>query len=262
MERFGHYLLGLFAAVLLVSSNAAHARRVAIIIANETYASEARLSNPVRDARAIAAALGPQGAKFDEVRLLIDLDQKGMKRAILAIADHTGADALVVYFSGHGIRDEHRRNFLLPVEAVINRPGDIAVEGVDAEDLILAVKKAQPKLGLIVLDACRNNPFTAAMGTRSATKGLMRYGGEGLNGVLVAYATEGGQVADDGRAGTGSPFAIAFARHIATPGTPLLALLDQIGDDVAAFTGGKQTPTRDGNMRANAMLIPAVLNRP
>ncbi|MEY2883559.1 MAG: hypothetical protein RL490_1283 [Pseudomonadota bacterium] len=260
MWQFWHRALLVLA--LFLGSTAAEARRVAIIIANESYASEARLYNPLRDANAIAAALGPQGAKFDQVLVLRNLDLKGMRRAIQTITATNDADALIVYYSGHGMRDGFRRNFLLPVDAQISKPEDIAADGIDAEELVTAVRTARPKLGLIVLDACRNNPFYEALGTKSVGRGLDRRGGDGLNGVLVAYAAEGGQTADDGRPGAGSPFATAFARRIATPGTPLLALLDDISDEVASVTNGRQVPTRDGNLRAYAMLIPAVLPPP
>lgn len=266
--RFGEIgvrqLALLVAALLLVCSNAAQAKRVAIVVANQQYLNVPVLANPLNDARAVVAAFGQKGLRFDEVHQLYNGTARDLRKLPGQVREWTrGADTVVVYLAGHGMQDEKRINYLLPVDADIKAPSDIEADGLDIELVVQAVKEASPAVGLIVVDACRDNPFNSRMGGRSVGRGLARRGTEGLSaGMLIAYAAGGGQVADDGRAGQMSPFAAAFVKRVTEPGRGVLQMLDEVAQEVRTVTAGRQTPTREGDLTVGATLVPAIATPP
>ncbi|MEY2883558.1 MAG: hypothetical protein RL490_1282, partial [Pseudomonadota bacterium] len=244
---------------LLLTAGAAHARRVAIVVANQNYAHVPVLANPLRDARAVAAALGPEGLGFDQVERIDNADLRALLRLPARVRDLArGADTIVVYLAGHGMRDAGRNNYLLPIDADINAERDIEAEGLNIEAIVAEVRAAAPRVGLIIVDACRDNPFYDRTGTRSLDRGLARRGSDGLDGILIAYSADAGQRAQDGTAGALSPFAAALVKRLRQPGTRVLDMLDEVRDEVGAATAGRQTPTRDGNLRVSAVLVPGV----
>lgn len=224
-------------------------KRVALLIGNADYQVEAKLKNPVRDAELLAGVLRDK-LKFTDVRVERNLGVTGMDRAIDAFIERArGAESVVFYYSGHGMKRaaNDRRNFLLPVDASIGRPGsaDVERQAIDAQRLRDRLRDLGAKVTLLVLDACRNGPG----GSKSGDKGLARMGGS--NQLLVAYATEEDQVAADGT-GNNSPYAQALAQALQRP-EPLLQQLDWVADEVERVVPG-QKPTRDGNLRATAWL--------
>ena len=175
-------------------------RRVALVIGNASYKAVPKLPNPLNDAREIAAAL--RAAAFSEVIERYDLGVKDMQRALSAFEDKAAAaDWALVYYAGHGIEVDGR-NYLIPVDAELKRASDVEDETVGLDRVLARVAVAR-KLQLVILDACRDNPFASRMAqvagnTRSiGTRGLARIEPKRPN-LIVAYSAQDGQVALDG----------------------------------------------------------------
>jgi formylglycine-generating enzyme required for sulfatase activity len=218
----------------------AEARRVALVIGNADYKA-GPLTNPVRDAEAVAAAFEKQ-LGFDKVILRKNLAFDGFRAALQELArEAAGAELGVVYFAGHGL-EVNGRNYLIPVDARLAQPGDLGLEAI-ALDLVLEQLAGARRLKLVILDACRDNPFPAA-----------RRGGRGLKAVepedntLVVYAAKGGTTADDGGGRGHSPFTAALLKHIATPGLEINFVFRRVRDDVVAATKSVQTPHTYGTL--------------
>ena len=238
--------LGLLIASFLIIGAAAGApaeRRVALVIGNSGYRNAEPLANPVGDARAIGAALERLGF---EVEVALDADQLHMREAVRALGIRAEqADVALVFYAGHGIQ-VGGENFLLPVDARLERERDLLYEALPLELILDEVSQAE-KLGLIFLDACRDNPLAEqlrdALGplhVNQIGRGLARV--EALPGdTLVAFSTKPGDVAVDGTGGH-SPYTAALLRHIEEPGLELGLLLRKVRDTVLAATANRQEP--------------------
>jgi tetratricopeptide (TPR) repeat protein len=223
--------------------------RVALVIGNSSYSNAGSLPNARGDAEKIAATLRRVG--FSTVTLSLDLPREKISEALksfAALADR--ADWAVVYYAGHGI-EFGGANYLIPTDAKIASDRDISFETVSLDQVMIAVEGAQ-KLRLVILDACRDNPFAKTMRrtmpTRSLGRGLTRVEPEGAT--LVVFAAKDGQVANDGDAGGNSPFATAFAKYIETPGLEINFLFRKVRDDVLTATGRRQEPFVYGSLPA------------
>ena len=237
-------------------------RRAALIIGNSAYRSVAVLENPRRDAQKMAAALRAVG--FDDVTLAVDVSRDKMieaLRSFAAAADR--ADWAVVYYAGHGI-EVNGVNYLIPVDAKLASDRDVLFEAMPLDQVMAAIDGAK-KLKLVVLDACRDNPFASAVAsaspapvavspssdttrstrTRSLGKGLGELKVQGAS--LVVYAAKHGQTALDGE-GENSPFAVAVVQRIATPGVEINKLFRLVRDDVMEATAGRQEPYTYGSL--------------
>jgi tetratricopeptide (TPR) repeat protein len=239
----------------LMQDQGASSRRVALVIGNANYANVGPLTNPRNDARAIAAALRRLG--FSKVMELYDLDQAGMGRALKEFGDHaSGAEWAVVFFAGHGL-EINGTNYLLPVDAELKRDAHVADEAISL-DRIQAKVDGAGKLGLVVLDACRNNPFLARMartkGTRSVGRGLA--GTEPEGNVLVAYSAKHGTFAEDG-AGEHSPFTEALLAHLEEPGLEMNFLFRKVRDAVRKKTDRRQDPFVYGSLGSEPLYFKA-----
>ena len=215
------------------------------------YANAAKLPNAKSDAEKIAASLKRTG--FSTVTLHLDLPRDKLNEALRFFsAEAERADWAVVYYAGHGI-EFGGVNYLVPVDARLTSDRDISFEAVALDQVLIAVEGAQ-KLRLIILDACRDNPFTKSMrrtnATRSLGRGLARIEPEGAT--LVAYAAKDGQVALDGEGGN-SPFVTALTQHLETPGLEINFLFRKVRDDVLAATGRRQEPFVYGSLPAEAL---------
>ena len=224
--------------------------RVALVIGNSKYANVSTLPNARSDAERIAEALRRVG--FGTVTLSLDLPREKVTEALKAFADLADrADWAVVYYAGHGI-EFGGANYIIPTDAKLSSDRDISFEAVSLDQIMIAVEGAQ-KLRLIILDACRDNPFSRTMRrtivNRSVGRGLARVEPDGAT--LVVFAAKDGQVANDGDPGANGPFATAFAKYIETPGLEINFLFRKVRDDVLNATGRKQEPFVYGSLPAS-----------
>ena len=201
--RLPNYIVALAGLlVALCSADAAlAAQRVALLIGNSNYANVARLANPANDVATMKAVF--EGAGFDSVVGATDLSHDGLIKALRSFADAAqGADIAVVYYSGHGL-ELNGQNYLLPVDAKLASDRDVEDEAVTLDRVLHALDGAK-KLKLVILDACRNNPFLASMaranGARAVDRGLARIEPTTTD-TLVAYAAKAGTTASDGDGG-------------------------------------------------------------
>ncbi|MCK1385598.1 caspase family protein [Bradyrhizobium sp. 21] len=222
--------------------------RVALVLGNSTYKNVPSLPNPERDAAEVADALRATG--FEKVTLRTNLGRDQLIQALRTFATQAErADWSVIYYAGHGI-EVGGVNYLIPVDATIGSDRDMSFEAI-ALDQVLNVAERARKLRLVVLDACRNNPFAARMkrtlsvASRSVSRGLAPI--EPDAGTLVVFAAKDGEVALDGD-GAHSPFTTAFVKDIRVPGLEVRRLFDTVRDDVIEMTGGKQKPFSYGSV--------------
>src|SRR5262245_15156970 len=225
---------------------AARGRRVALVVGNSRY-RHASLPNTSRDAEAVALALGRLG--FASVKLFHDLPQSKFASVLADFGeDAEGAEVAVIYYAGHGMEVDGE-TFLLPVDAQPSHVRRLKFETQQLAGVVSAVSGAKA-LGLIVLDACRNNPFKSQIKgievTRSAVQGLSRI--EPSGNVLVAYAARHGTVALDGTEDEHSPFTRAFLEFISAPNLDVRLLFGKIRDAVFDRTAGAQEPHLYGSL--------------
>ena len=213
-------------------------RRVALVVGNGAYRSVDRLPNTANDARLIASTLRAQGFELVGGGPQLDLDRATLSQAIQAFGKAlAGADVGLFYYSGHGLQVSGV-NWLVPVDANPGRPQDLDFQMVDADLVLRQMDGAGTKLNLVLLDACRNNPF-ATRGFRSLQAGLAEM--RAPEGTLISYATQPGNVAADG-VGPNSPYTTALARSMTQPGLDIFRLFNQVGLEVKRGTGGGQQP--------------------
>ncbi|HEX6001591.1 MAG TPA: caspase family protein [Hyphomicrobiaceae bacterium] len=224
-------------AMLVVCATPAEARRVALVMGNADYKIGA-LANPVNDAIAVAETFR-KDLGFDQVILKKNLTFDGFRTALDELSRAaTGAEMAVVYFAGHGL-EVNGKNFLIPVDATLRRAGALELEAIPLNTVLNQLEGVR-ELKLVILDACRNNPFVLRGGKRSSGRGLARI--EPEDSTLVVYAARDGTTADDGAGRQHSPFTQALLKHIATPNVEVRLVLGRVGDDVMATTNHLQQP--------------------
>lgn len=251
-------LLSLFTLYLLSaipSAGRAEEARVALVIGNSRYEHVSQLPNTSNDAQDLSMALERIG--FD-VTQYSDLDYRDMRLAIRDFAEAAAdADVVVVYFAGHGMEIDNT-NYLIPVNAELKSDRDVDLEAIRLDTVIGAISHG-PGLKIVLLDACRNNPFLTTMARTSATRSV----GRGLarvdpGGVLVGYAARSGTLASDGD-GRNSPYAQALLSHIEEPGLELGKMFRKVRDTVFDLTDGYQEPFTYGSLPGkDIFLVPAV----
>jgi uncharacterized caspase-like protein len=232
-------------ALTVQGPGASTGRRIALVIGNGAYKNVHPLDNPPRDARLIAASLKDLG--FQAVTLADDLTRDKFFEALRMFAsDAEKADWAVIYYAGHGF-EIGGVNYLVPVDARLAEDKDAEKEAVALEQLIAAVGGAR-KLRLVMLDACRNNPFAPTMKRTMAVqlvdKGFSDI--EPSSGFMVVYAAKHGETALDGD-GVDSPFATALARDVREPHVEVRKLFDIVRDDVWTATKHVQQPFTYGS---------------
>jgi len=235
------------AALLLLAQPALAEKRVALIIGNSAYQNVPPLANPVNDGAVMSATF--KSAGFDVVDYRQDLTARETRRALREFADASrDADIAVVYYAGHGIEVEGS-NYLIPVDARLERDTDVYDETLSLDRILVAIEPAR-KLRLVILDACRDNPFSRIMqrtvAARSIGRGLAKVEPNSPN-TLIAYSARAGSTAQDGD-GKNSPFTLALSRHIATPGLDVRRAFGFVRDEVLKTTGNKQEPFVYGSL--------------
>jgi hypothetical protein len=241
------------ALLLLLPSVAAQAeKRVALVIGNSNYRHVPALVNPTNDAADISRAFERLGFS---VSTLTNATYDDLRRGLLAFGRLVrNADIAVVFFAGHGI-EVGGDNWLIPVDAELKSDIDVEHEAMNLRGLLPAVENAR-KLGLVILDACRNNPFNAKMQrtirTRAVSRGLA--GIEPSGNVLVAYAAKDGTTAADGD-GRNSPFTASLLKYVETPGLEINFLFRNVRDEVIKTTARAQQPFVYGSLSREAIYL-------
>src|SRR6478752_10673523 len=235
------------AASLLVCGPALAEKRVALVLGNSAYQNVAPLANPANDSARIASTLKDAG--FDVVDSRRDLSAADTRRALRDFADRSrDADIAVVYYAGHGIEVDGG-NYLIPVDAKLERDTDVYDEALSLDRVLLAIEPAK-RLRLVILDACRDNPFSKVMKRTVASRAI----GQGLAKVeptspnmLIAYSAKAGSTAADGD-GQNSPFTVALSKHLTTPGLDVRRAFGFVRDEVLKTTSYRQEPFVYGSL--------------
>jgi DNA segregation ATPase FtsK/SpoIIIE-like protein len=247
------------AVLLALWSDAAWAeKRVALVIGNSAYQNAPKLSNPARDSNSIAEMF--RSAKFDLVIAAQDVENREFKRKIQEFeAQAYEADIAVIYYAGHGVA-VNGTSYLVPVDAKLTTDKYVVDEGVSIDRVLDSVESVK-KLRLIILDACRDNPFLVNMKRRQATRQLQA--GVGINvrsidaNTAIAYAAKDGQTADDGD-GEHSPFTTALLHNLTKPGLDIRLAFGLIRDEVLKTTNNQQEPYVYGSLGGGVIsLVPA-----
>ena len=244
-----HRLLAIFpalACLLLWSASAIAQSRTALVIGNSNYEAAKALPNPGNDAKAVAQLLNTAGF---EVVMAFDLNRDLMRQVISEFSAKVAAKGpdtvTLIYYAGHGLQVDGD-NYLVPVDARFEKEGDVAEQGVRLADLMATLETAPSKVRIIILDACRNNPFSAL--NEVAGKGLAIV--DAPAGSIVAYSTAPGAEAFDGT-GTHFPYAAAFMRTIKTPNLPIEQFFKKVRVLVNDSTSARQTPWKSTSLTSD-----------
>ena len=245
--------------MVLAPDSAWAEKRVALIVGNSTYQTVPQLPNPSRDAKSVAKMFRDAG--FDSVEVQLDVGNLEFKRSIRrfeAIADQ--ADIAVVYYAGHGL-EIGGNNYLIPIDAKLASDRDADDEAILLERLVSSADGAR-RLRLVILDACRDNPFVTTMrrerkvANRAVVAGLGKVEPTSTD-TLIAYAAKAGSTADDGD-GQHSPFTAALLKNLTVPGLDVRLAFGRVRDEVLKSTGNRQEPFVYGSLGGgNISLVPA-----
>jgi hypothetical protein len=223
---------------LLSAVPAAAERRIALVVGNSAYQNITRLDNPRNDATLMAETLSGLGFILIGGRAQLDLDKAALDTDVQNFGRQIqGADVALFYYAGHGVQ-VNGANYLVPVGANPTREADVDFQMVDINLVLRQMQGSGTKLNMVILDACRNNPF-GARGLRSADGGLAQM--RAPEGTLISYATQPGSVAQDGGDGH-SPYTKALATTIKQTGLDIFQTFNQVGLAVKRETGGSQQP--------------------
>lgn len=250
-------LIAILAAMLSLaaSHDALAQKRVALVIGMSKYQNVPALTNPARDAAAMGDVFKKAG--FDKVDMKLDLTIADMRRQVREFAATAAdADVAVVYYAGHGIEVDGS-NYLIPADAKLVSDFDIPDETVSLDRILQALEPVK-KLRLVILDACRDNPFNKTMkrslsGSRSIGRGLAKVEPT-TSDTLIAFAAKAGAVAGDGD-GNNSPFATALIKYITAPGLDLRLAFGRVRDDVLKTTGNRQEPFVYGSLGGETVAL-------
>jgi hypothetical protein len=243
-----------FLLVLLFSAGAAWAapavlpsegvNRVALVIGNARYKSGQTLTNPVNDATDIARKLRELG--FTKVVLGIDMDKRAMRKSLREFRDALRpGDVALAYYAGHGVM-VGGVNYMVPIDAKLDDEDDVKDDALPMDDLLKTMEESRTRTNILVLDACRDNPFKLHSRVRaSKAQGLASMQDIAGEGTQIIYAARPGKTASDG-AGRNGVFTAALLEHIDTPGLTLNDLVGRLADDVRRITGNKQQPWAEG----------------
>ncbi|QOZ25554.1 caspase family protein [Bradyrhizobium sp. CCBAU 51753] len=231
-------LLALLLPALIGAAHAAAEKRIALVIGNSAYQNVTRLDNPRNDAVLMAETLAGLGFTLIGGRAQLDLDKPSMDIAVQSFGRQVqGADVALFYYAGHGVQVAGS-NYLVPIGANATREADVDFQMLDVNLVLRQMQGAGTRLNMVILDACRNNPF-GGRGLRAADGGLAQM--RAPEGTLISYATQPGNVAQDGTDGH-SPYTKALAATIKQAGLDIFQTFNQVGLAVKRATGGSQQP--------------------
>jgi Caspase domain/Putative peptidoglycan binding domain len=260
VSRLIQYLAAAVVGALLLAlapGSALAEKRVALVVGNSNYRNVARLPNPEKDADAVAKLFRDAG--FDTVVTSTNVGNLDFKRAIRKFEDAAyESDIAVVFYAGHGI-EVGGINYLVPVDAKLATDRDAEDEAISLNRVVESVEGAK-RLRLVILDACRNNPFVATMKRRSAFRSVTSGLGKvepASSDTLIAYAAKGGSTAEDGE-GSHSPFTTALLDNLTVPGLDIRLAFGRVRDEVLKITDRRQEPFVYGSLGGGTTpLVPA-----
>jgi Caspase domain len=232
-------------------------KRVALLIGNSAYKNVGWLANPANDATMVAAML--RSAGFDSVTTKLDLGLAEMRKSLREFGAQTrDADVAIIFYAGHGIEMDGN-NYLIPTDATLETDIDVFDETFPLDRILFTVEPAK-QLRLIIVDACRDNPFAKKMkrtiAARAIGRGLAKVEPNSPN-TMIAFAAKAGSTALDGDSNH-SPFALALVEHLPKPGLDLRRAFGFVRDDVLKNTGYKQEPYVYGSLGGDDVpLVPA-----
>ena len=237
----------LAAPVLIASNGVLAAKRVALVIGNSQYQHTSPLKNPVNDANLIASSLEEAGF---EVTKILDADYKTLKRAMLKFGSdlRNKPDAGLFYYAGHGIQ-VRGENYLIPVNARISDENEIELEAININSFLRVMDSSSSGINIVVLDACRNNPFGRSFRSASASRGLAPV--DAPKGTYIAYATAPGDVAADGQGEDNSPYSAALSQAIKVRGITIEQVFKRARKSVLDATDNKQVPWETSSITGN-----------
>lgn len=262
MKAFAVLLSGILLFVLAAFGAEAAtpdaAKRVALVIGNSKYVNAVPLPNPANDAQLIASTLRNAGFEVIEG---VDQDNQGMHSLISRFTEESyNADLAVIFYAGHGMQVDGK-NYLIPVDAELTSPAYLKTRTVQIDEFMAALPP-DPAVGVIILDACRDNPLARTLAaslpkSRSLGAGLApveaKADGVGTGGVLIAYATDPGAIAFDGN-GVDSPYSLALAKHLTEPGVEIQSALTRVRGEVTEATQGRQRPWHNASLGREVFL--------
>jgi len=232
------FALALAAIFTLVTSLGAMAQeRLALVVGNSSYDSVTALDNPAADSQLIAQSLESAGFR---VTLINDASQLVMNRAIAQFGRDLRAAGEettgLFYYAGHGVQS-FGNNYLLPIDVMLTDAADLPLVGIEAQAVLRQMASARNRTNIVILDACRDNPFETIASLDDNGLAEMK----APTGTFLAYATAPGAVALDGLSGN-SPFTAALAQRMSQPGLPLEQVFKSVRNDVLRTTNGRQVP--------------------
>ena len=228
--------------------------RIALVVGASAYQHASHLANTLNDAQEVAGKLKHLGF---EVETVMDPDRQQFEVAVRRLGQRArGADAALFFYAGHAL-ELNGRNWLIPVQANLQTERDLRFEALDLSDVIDQIE-GQARVSLVILDACRNNPFRRFLGgdSRAGDVGGGLAPQRAATGTLIVYSTALGEVAADGN-GPHSPFTAALLRHIETPGIEVRQLIAEVRRDVRQATSGQQIPWESSALEGEFFLDPA-----
>jgi uncharacterized caspase-like protein len=238
-------------------------KRVALVIGNGAYQSAVRLDNAVFDARAVADSFRKLGFQVvDGYDLDIDQMRSKVSEFSAALSDSKSA---VIYYAGHGISVDEE-NYLVPTDIVLKSPTDLDLNAISVS-LLLKQMKRDDRVNIVILDACRDNPFAAVLArqkTRALVveRGLTRIDGDLARGTLIAFASDPKSTALDGPTGAHSPFTEAFLAHLFDSGVTIDTVMSRVRNDVWEKTGHHQLPWVNTSLIGEYELNPELAPEP
>src|SRR3984885_4154895 len=247
-------LLCVFAALAATQADAIAGVRLALLLGNSKYQAVPELDNPSNDAADLAQALRSVGFEVIEQR---DATREAMAKAVRDFSERLrGADVALFFYAGHGLQ-MNGENYLLPVDARIESAADVRFNTINLSD-IQQEMEGSGGANIIILDACRNNPFAEKLargGRGVTTRGLGRIDATG-EGSLIVYSTQPNNVALDG-AGRNSPFTEALLKYVGTPGLEVRQMISRVRGDVLQATDRRQTPWDSSSLVGDVYLAGA-----
>ena len=239
-------------------------KRVALVIGNGAYQAAPKLENPVDDAKAVSASLKRLGFQVVEG---YDLSAADMQNKIGEFSEAiSGAKAALVYYAGHGVAFQDD-NYLLPTDIVLKTPSDLDLKAINLS-VVLKLMKREDAIDIIILDACRNNPFAEQLSRSAKSRSLFLDGGLAsvdttlARGTLIAFATDPKKTALDGTPGDHSPFTKALLAHLEDENVPIDTVFNRVRSDVDSATSQQQTPWVNTSLIGEFVLKPSTAPAP